>query len=217
LETAESVITETTTYLEASRLFPPSACRWGGSRSGTASSMAMMHPIGDEFSAADPYYRYRSEEEIDVGSALARWNDGGLRSVGFGPGGRPGRRGHVLPGLRPDAGAGTGTRTELAVYTYDRRGRGDRGDTAPYAVAREVEDLAAVIEEAGGSAYVYGISSGAALALEAAASGLPIISSPCTTPRSQPRPGTRRRRSVLPPAGRTAGRRPPRVTPSSCS
>lgn len=62
-----------------------------------------------------------------------------------------------------------------AVYTYDRRGRGDSGDTAPYAVAREVEDLAAVIEEAGGSAYVYGISSGAALVLEAAASGLPII------------------------------------------
>lgn len=68
--------------------------------------------------------------------------------------------------------------TELAaghaVYVYDRRGRGDSGDTAPYAVDREVADLAAVIEAAGGTAGVYGISSGGALALRAAASGLPI-------------------------------------------
>lgn len=64
--------------------------------------------------------------------------------------------------------------SDFTVYTYDRRGRGESGDTPPYAVAREVEDLAAVIEEAGGSAYACGISSGAALALEAAASGLPI-------------------------------------------
>ncbi|MFD9502746.1 alpha/beta fold hydrolase [Streptomyces sp. NPDC060035] len=60
------------------------------------------------------------------------------------------------------------------VYVYDRRGRGESGDTTAYAVAREVEDLAAVIAEAGGEAGVYGISSGGALALEAAASGLPI-------------------------------------------
>ncbi len=57
----------------------------------------------------------------------------------------------------------------FAVYTYDRRGRGESGDTAPYAVEREVEDLDALIREAGGSAALYGISSGAALALEAAA------------------------------------------------
>lgn len=57
----------------------------------------------------------------------------------------------------------------FTVFTYDRRGRGDSGDTAPYAVEREVDDLGAVIEAAGGSAYVYGTSSGAALALEAAA------------------------------------------------
>jgi pimeloyl-ACP methyl ester carboxylesterase len=62
----------------------------------------------------------------------------------------------------------------FTVFAYDRRGRGDSGDTAPYAVAREVEDLAAIIEEAGGSAYVFGASSGAALALEAAAGGLNI-------------------------------------------
>ncbi|ADB51415.1 alpha/beta fold hydrolase [Conexibacter woesei] len=62
----------------------------------------------------------------------------------------------------------------LTVHVYDRRGRGDSGDTLPYAVAREVEDLAAMIDAAGGSAFVYGMSSGAALALEATASGLPI-------------------------------------------
>jgi pimeloyl-ACP methyl ester carboxylesterase len=62
----------------------------------------------------------------------------------------------------------------LTVFNYDRRGRGDSGDTQPYAIRREVEDLAAVIASAGGSAGVYGTSSGAALALEAAASGLPI-------------------------------------------
>lgn len=54
------------------------------------------------------------------------------------------------------------------VYSYDRRGRGDSGDTSPYAVEREVEDLAALIEDAGGTAALYGHSSGAALALEAA-------------------------------------------------
>ncbi len=62
----------------------------------------------------------------------------------------------------------------FTVITYDRRGRGESTDTAPYAVEREVEDLAAVIKDAGGSAAVYGISSGAALALEAANSGVPI-------------------------------------------
>jgi len=62
----------------------------------------------------------------------------------------------------------------FTVFTYDRRGRGDSGDTTPYAVEREVEDIEALINEAGGSAFVYGISSGAALALEAANRGLAI-------------------------------------------
>jgi pimeloyl-ACP methyl ester carboxylesterase len=62
----------------------------------------------------------------------------------------------------------------FTVYTYDRRGRGDSGDTAPYWVDREIEDLAAMIAEAGGAAYVYGESSGATLALEAAGRGLAI-------------------------------------------
>lgn len=56
----------------------------------------------------------------------------------------------------------------FTVYNYDRRGRGDSSDTQPYAVEREVEDIAALIEAAGGSAYCYGISSGGVLALEAA-------------------------------------------------
>src|ERR687888_2677165 len=64
----------------------------------------------------------------------------------------------------------------FTVLTYDRRGRGDSGDTAPYSVDREVEDLAALIEAAGGSAHLYGASSGAVLALEAAAQGLPVES-----------------------------------------
>ncbi|MFC4396504.1 alpha/beta fold hydrolase [Arthrobacter sedimenti] len=62
----------------------------------------------------------------------------------------------------------------FTVYFYDRRGRGDSGDTRPYSVEREIEDLAAVITHAGGDPYVYGISSGAALALEAAAAGIPM-------------------------------------------
>jgi pimeloyl-ACP methyl ester carboxylesterase len=58
---------------------------------------------------------------------------------------------------------------DLTVCNYDRRGRNESGDTQPYAVEREVEDIEALIDGAGGSAFVYGISSGAALALEAAA------------------------------------------------
>jgi pimeloyl-ACP methyl ester carboxylesterase len=56
----------------------------------------------------------------------------------------------------------------FTVFHYDRRGRGDSTDTQPYAVAREVEDIEALIDEAGGSAFVSGISSGAILAMEAA-------------------------------------------------
>lgn len=71
-------------------------------------------------------------------------------------------------------GLGALLAARFCVYTYDRRGRGKSGDTEPYAVAREVEDLAAVIAEAGGSAFVYAFSSGGLLALHAAASGLAI-------------------------------------------
>ncbi len=63
---------------------------------------------------------------------------------------------------------------QFSVINYDRRGRGESGDTVPYAVEREVEDLAALIAVAGGRAAVYGHSSGAGVALHAAARGLPI-------------------------------------------
>jgi pimeloyl-ACP methyl ester carboxylesterase len=56
----------------------------------------------------------------------------------------------------------------FTVYVYDRRGRGDSGDTLPYAVDREIEDLEALLAAAGGSAYLYGCSSGAVLAADAA-------------------------------------------------
>jgi pimeloyl-ACP methyl ester carboxylesterase len=64
--------------------------------------------------------------------------------------------------------------SQLTVFNYDRRGRGESGDTQPYAVEREIEDLDALIREAGGTAHVFGYSSGGTLALEAAARGLNI-------------------------------------------
>jgi pimeloyl-ACP methyl ester carboxylesterase len=64
--------------------------------------------------------------------------------------------------------------SQLTVLNYDRRGRGASGDTQPYAVEREVEDLGALIREAGGAANVFGYSSGAILALDGAARGLNI-------------------------------------------
>ena len=84
--------------------------------------------------------------------------DGALCSRSFGP----------LPKLAPLLAA------HFTVFHYDRRGRNESGDTPPYAVEREVEDLEALIAQAGGSACVFGISSGAALALAAAAHGANI-------------------------------------------
>ncbi len=63
---------------------------------------------------------------------------------------------------------------DFTVFNYDRRGRGDSGDNPPYAVEREIEDLDALIRVAGGSPFVFGYSSGAVLALRAAARGLAI-------------------------------------------
>lgn len=63
---------------------------------------------------------------------------------------------------------------DFAVYTYDRRGRGESSDSPSYAPDREVDDLAALIDKAGGSAHVYGFSSGALLGMHAAAKGVPI-------------------------------------------
>jgi pimeloyl-ACP methyl ester carboxylesterase len=84
--------------------------------------------------------------------------DGALCSRAFGP----------MPKLASVLG------TRFTVYTYDRRGRGESADTPPYEVEREIEDLEALIREAGGAASLLGLSSGAALALEAAAAGLPL-------------------------------------------
>jgi pimeloyl-ACP methyl ester carboxylesterase len=78
--------------------------------------------------------------------------DGALCHRGVGPS-------EELAGLLAD---------RFTVYTYDRRGRGESGDTPPYDVRREIEDLEALVNEAGGSVALYGISSGAALILEAA-------------------------------------------------
>src|SRR5438105_295085 len=62
----------------------------------------------------------------------------------------------------------------FTVFHYDRRGRGDSSDMQPYAVEREIEDLEALINEAGGSAFVFGMSSGGVLSLDAAERGLTI-------------------------------------------
>jgi pimeloyl-ACP methyl ester carboxylesterase len=70
------------------------------------------------------------------------------------------------------------TAEELAkhftVFNYDRRGRGDSSDTTPYAIEREIEDIGALVAEAGGTASAYGHSSGAGLVLHAAAHGVPM-------------------------------------------
>ncbi|WP_228551870.1 alpha/beta fold hydrolase [Mumia zhuanghuii] len=82
----------------------------------------------------------------------------------------------ALTSSRTDPGRplATALAPRFTVYDYDRRGRGTSADTPPYATRREVEDLAAVLAEAGPSACLFGMSSGAALALEAVAAGLPV-------------------------------------------
>jgi Alpha/beta hydrolase family len=80
----------------------------------------------------------------------------------------------------------------FTVFNYDRRGRGDSGDTGPYAVEREIEDLEALINAAGESAYVWGLSSGAALALVAANAGLKIKKLALQEPPFVVEPGDRR-------------------------
>lgn len=96
-------------------------------------------------------------EEVGSGPAVVLV-DGALCSRDFGPGRALARE----------------LSSNFTVYIYDRRGRGESGDTPPYSIAREVEDLAAVVDATTGGASVMGQSSGAALALEAAASGVPM-------------------------------------------
>ncbi|MGH3927954.1 MAG: alpha/beta fold hydrolase, partial [Pseudonocardiaceae bacterium] len=84
----------------------------------------------------------------------------------------------LVTGGSVDRQSNAGLAAELSksftVFNYDRRGRGASTDTPPYAIEREIEDIEAVIGDAGGSSHLYGSSSGAVLALLAAASGLPV-------------------------------------------
>src|SRR5512143_2532760 len=64
--------------------------------------------------------------------------------------------------------------SRFTLVLYDRRGRGESDDTPPWSAEREVDDLAALINAVGGSARLFGLSSGAALALDAVARGLPV-------------------------------------------
>lgn len=96
-------------------------------------------------------------------------------------------------GFGPNCTLGPLLSGSFTVIRYDRRGRGDSGDTAPFAAQREIDDLAAVVRWAGGSAFVHGISSGAAIALEAARQGvgirrLAVWEAPFIVDGSRPRP-----------------------------
>jgi pimeloyl-ACP methyl ester carboxylesterase len=105
----------------------------------------------------------------------------------------------------------------FTVLSYDRRGRGASGDTQPYTVEREVEDLEALIAAAGGSAFVYGMSSGGVLAMEAAARGLAITRLAVYEP---PLPATRlgsAGRGSTRPSSPSRCRRVAAATRSSCS
>jgi pimeloyl-ACP methyl ester carboxylesterase len=113
----------------------------------------------------------------------------GYDSVGAGPaivlvGGAFNDRTTVAPLAQVLSGFAT-------AYTYDRRGRGSSGDTPPYAVDREIEDLAAVIGATGGPAAVFGHSSGAVLALLAARADLPITRLAVYEPPYRPAAGSR--------------------------
>ena len=85
----------------------------------------------------------------------------------------------------------------FTVFNYDRRGRGESGDITPYAIEREIEDLDALIAQAGASAFVFGYSSGVTLAIRAAAHGLNISRLALYEP---------------PPAGAKAGQLAPQLT-----
>jgi pimeloyl-ACP methyl ester carboxylesterase len=107
------------------------------------------------------------------GTTIAYERDAGS---GAGPGERPALV--IVTGAfnnrASSASLAAGLRGRFDVYRLDRRGRGDSGDTPPWSIAREVEDLAAVIAATGTTPFVYGHSSGAALALEAAAAAVPM-------------------------------------------
>jgi pimeloyl-ACP methyl ester carboxylesterase len=117
-----------------------------------SAAAAMNHVISRD-GASIAYDRYGNGPALII-------VDGALCSRAFGPSAKLAR---LLSG-------------DFTVYVYDRRGRGQSSDSNVYTAAREVEDIAALIEAAGGSASLLGLSSGGALALEAAAAGLPVES-----------------------------------------
>jgi pimeloyl-ACP methyl ester carboxylesterase len=129
----------------------------------------------------------------------------------------------VVGGVTCDRAMTRPTAEELAkhftVFNYDRRGRGDSGDTAPYAVEREIEDIGALIVEAGGAASVYGHSSGAGLVLHAAAHNLPLAKIVLHDPPTPPMT-TRRRdgsRGSTASTSRPSCRKAAMATRSSCA
>ena len=79
----------------------------------------------------------------------------------------------------PSGGIAEQLAPEFTVYTYDRRGRGESGDADTYSPEREVEDIAALIQAAGGQARLAGFSSGGALTLRAAAAGIGVTKAAC--------------------------------------
>lgn len=119
----------------------------------------------------------------------------------------------LVGGALSDRKAGTPLAALLSanftVFAYDRRGRGASGDTSPYAVEREIEDLNALIMEAGGTANVFGLSSGAVLAFEAASRGLAIKKLALFEPPFFSVVDSRRRKSFAPHVNEliTSGRR----------
>ena len=131
----------------------------------------------------------------------------------------------ILVGERSSTGRSTRSTARLAellspdftVYHYDRRGRGDSGDTAPYAVEREIEDIDALIQDGGGSAFLFGMSSGAVLALEAAAHGSRSRSWRCTSRRSSSTTAAHRCRTTTGSGSPSCWRRVAEATRSSSS
>src|ERR1700716_1534312 len=97
------------------------------------------------------------------GTAIA-YDKSGQRPAGVVVGGVVGDRSQ-------QAGVAELLAKDFTVFNFDRRAHGESGDTPPYAVEREIEDIDAVIQAAGGSALVYGTSGPGVLALHAAASG----------------------------------------------
>ncbi|MFI0404505.1 alpha/beta fold hydrolase [Actinomadura sp. 3N508] len=125
-------------------------------------------PVGDDGIVLLTYRpRHRTAKSAD-GTPIAYDRAGAGPAVVLVQGAFSSRNDPIMTGIA------AALASKYTVYNYDRRGRGDSGDTAPYAVRREIEDLTALIEAAGGTAMVFGGSSGGALALEAAAAGAPI-------------------------------------------